>query len=212
MNTNIIDALKWRYATKKFDATKKLSKEQLEVALESLRLSASSFGLQPWKFIHVVNPDIRKQLRAAAWDQTQVTDASELFVLAVNKNVDAAYVERFVESDAKARSISVDVLKGYGDMMKGSLATRSGEQVVEWSTRQVYVALGTALTSLATQGIDACPMEGFDPKKFDEILGLAKLGLESRVMLTVGFRAADDDMAQAAKARFDRSEVVIEVE
>lgn len=211
MNTNIIDALKWRYATKKFDPSKKLSPEQLEIATESLRLSASSFGLQPWKFIHVINPEIRAQLRAAAWDQTQVTDASELFVLAVNTKVDVAYIDRFVATTAEVRGVPVEKLKGYGDMMQGSLAVRTPEQVIEWSTRQVYVALGTALTALASQGIDACPMEGFDSGKFDEILGLQKLGLQSRVILTIGFRSEDDAMSKATKVRFCKEEAFIEV-
>ncbi|MEI8249494.1 MAG: NAD(P)H-dependent oxidoreductase, partial [Candidatus Taylorbacteria bacterium] len=198
-------------ATKKFDATKKLSPEQLDIVLESLRLSASSYGLQPWKFIVVTNPEIRAKLRASAWNQTQVTDASHLIVLAVQKNVDAAYVDRFVSSVAETRHMPVDALKGYADMMKGAISSRTPESVKEWSSRQVYVALGTALTAAAVSGIDACPMEGFDTAAFDEILGLAKLGLESRVLMPVGFRASDDDMAKAAKVRLARKDVVIEV-
>ena len=208
---NIIDALKWRYATKKFDATKKLSQEQFDTVLESLHLSASSYGLQPWKFIVVTNPEIRAKIKAAAWNQTQITDASHLIVLAVQTTVDAAYVDRFVASVSKTRNVPVDALKGYADMMKGSIAGRTLESVVEWSSRQVYIALGTALTAAAVSGIDACPMEGFDPKQVDDILGLAKMGLQSRVLMPVGFRAADDDMAKAPKVRFSKEEVVIEV-
>ena len=208
---NIIDALKWRYATKKFDATKKLSQEQFDTVLESLHLSASSYGLQPWKFIVVTNPEIRAKIKAAAWNQTQITDASHLIVLAVQTTVDAAYVDRFVASVSKTRNVPVDALKGYADMMKGSIAGRTPESVVDWSSRQVYIALGTALTAAAVSGIDACPMEGFDPKQVDDILGLAKMGLQSRVLMPVGFRAADDDMAKAPKVRFSKEEVVIEV-
>ena len=208
---NIIDALKWRYATKKFDATKKLSQEQFDTVLESLHLSASSYGLQPWKFIVVTNPEIRAKIKAAAWNQTQITDASHLIVLAVQTTVDAAYVDRFVASVSKTRNVPVDALKGYADMMKGSIAGRTLESVVEWSSRQVYIALGTALTAAAVSGIDACPMEGFDPKQVDDSLGLAKMGLQSRVLMPVGFRAADDDMAKAPKVRFSKEEVVIEV-
>ena len=208
---NIIDALKWRYATKKFDATKKLSQEQFDTVLESLHLSASSYGLQPWKFIVVTNPEIRAKIKAAAWNQTQITDASHLIVLAVQTTVDAAYVDRFVASVSKTRNVPVDALKGYADMMKGSIAGRTPESVVDWSSRQVYIALGTALTAAAVSGIDACPMEGFDPKQVDDILGLAKMGLQSRVLMPVGFSAADDDMAKAPKVRFSKEEVVIEV-
>ena len=208
---NITEALKWRYATKKFDTTKKLSTEQLEIILESLRLSASSYGLQPWKFIVITNPDIRAKLRAAAWNQSQITDASHLIVLAVQKNVDAAYVDRFVDIVSKVKKVPVDALKGYADMMKGSVSSRTPEGVKEWSSRQVYIALGTALAAAAISGIDACPMEGFDAKQFDEILGLEKMGLESRVLMPVGFRAADDETAQAPKVRFCKEEVIVEV-
>ncbi len=208
---NTTEALMWRYATKKFDPSKKLSTEQLDTILEALRLSASSYGLQPWKFIVVTNPEIRAKLRAAAWNQAQITDASQLIVLAVQKNVDAAYVDRFVATVAKVKNVPVDALKGYADMMKGSASSRTPEGVKEWSSRQVYIALGTALTAAAVSGIDACPMEGFDTKQFDDILGLEKLGLESRVLLPVGFRAADDESAQSPKVRFSKGEVVIEV-
>ena len=209
--STIIDALQWRYATKKFDPTKKLSQAQLDSVIESLRLSVSSYGLQPWKFIVVTNPQVRAQLRAVAWNQSQITDASALIVLAVQKTVDVAYVDRFVAEVARTRNIPVDALKGYADMMKGSISGRTPEQVKEWSSRQVYVALGTAITAAASLGIDACPMEGFDAVKFDEILGLGALGLESRVLMPVGFRATDDDMAKATKVRFAREQVVIEV-
>ena len=209
--STIIDALQWRYATKKFDPTKKLSQAQLDSVIESLRLSVSSYGLQPWKFIVVTNPQVRAQLRAVAWNQSQITDASALIVLAVQKTVDVAYVDRFVAEVARTRNIPVDALKGYADMMKGSISGRTPEQVKEWSSRQVYVALGTAITAAASLGIDACPMAGFDAVKFDEILGLGALGLESRVLMPVGFRATDDDMAKATKVRFAREQVVIEV-
>jgi nitroreductase len=179
---------------------------------EALRLSASSFGLQPWKFIVVTNPEVRKQLRAAAWDQAQITDASELIVLAVQKNVDESYVDTFVKSVALTRGMPIDALKGYSDMMKGSVKSRTTpEAVKEWSSRQVYVALGTLLTAAAVEGIDACPMEGFDPKKFDEILGLEKMGLESRVLAAVGFRSSEDATASYKKVRFDKKDVFVEV-
>jgi nitroreductase len=208
---NIIEALNWRYATKQFDPSKKLSVQQEETVHDALRLSASSYGLQPWKFIVVTNPEVRKQLRAAAWDQSQITDASELIVLAVNKNVDAKYVDTFVQSVATTRGMPVDALKGYSDMMKGAISMRTPEGVVEWSSRQVYVALGTLLAAAAVEGIDVCPMEGFDPKKFDEILGLEKWGLESRVLAAVGFRAAGDATANYKKVRFDKKDVIVEV-
>ena len=211
MKNNSLDALAWRYATKTFDPSKKLSADQLNTITESLRLSASSYGLQPWKFIVVTNPEIRTKLRGAAWDQSQITDASALIVLAVQKTVDTAYVDRFVTSVSTQRNVPADALKGYADMMKSAITSRTPEGVKEWSSRQVYIALGTALTVAALEGIDACPMEGFDPQKADEILGLSKLGLESRVLLPVGFRSVEDKTAGYKKVRFTKEEVVIEV-
>lgn len=208
---NIIEALNWRYATKKFDTGKKLTDAELSTLTESLRLSASSFGLQPWKFITVSNPEIRAKLREAAWDQPQITDASHLIVLVVKKNIDAAAVDEYMESTAKARNVGVESLKGYSDMIKGSFTGKSPEALREWASRQVYIALGTLLTTAAHEGIDACPMEGFDNQKFDEILGLDKLGLESRVLAAVGYRLTDDAAAKIPKSRFSREEVLLEI-
>lgn len=208
---NIIEALQWRYATKVFDTNKKLSEEQKSVLLESLRMSASSYGLQPWKFVVVTNPEVRMKLKEAAWGQPQITDSSELIVLCVKKNVDSALVDTWMQSIAKQRGVEVETLKGYADMINGSLAGRTPEAAKEWASRQVYIALGTLLTAAAVLEIDACPMEGFDNKKFDEILGLDAMGVESRVLAAVGFRSPEDKMANLPKARFPKEDVVVEV-
>lgn len=207
----IIKSLNWRYATKSFDSTKKISEEQLNTILESMRLSASSYGLQPWKFIVVQNPDKRTALRAAAWDQPQVTDASAFIVLAVRTDVDAAYVDKYMQSIADIRGIDVSSLSGFADMIKGTISRRTTENVIDWSSRQVYIALGTALTTAAQLEIDTCPMEGFDSAKFDEILGLKEMNLSSRVCLAVRFRSAEDTSASYKKARFSKEEVVITI-
>ena len=207
---NIIEALNWRYAVKTFDASKQLTDAQLSILTESLRLSASSYGLQPWKFIVVSNPEIRKKLRESAWNQPQITDASHLIVLAV-KNIDAAAVDAYMESVAKTRGVTMESLKGYGDMIKGSFTGKSPETLKEWAARQVYIALGTLLMVAAHEEIDACPMEGFDAKKFDEILGLDKLGLKSKVLAAVGYRSAEDKSLALPKSRFSKEEVVIEI-
>lgn len=206
---NIINALNWRYATKSFDPSKKLSDEQLDTILESMRLSASSYGLQPWKFIVVSNPETRTALRAAAWDQTQVTDASVFIVLTVRTDVDAAYVDAYMKSIADARGMDVSALAGFADMIKGTISRRTAEQVIDWSSRQVYIALGTALTTAAQLEVDACPMEGFDESKFDEILGLKEKRLTSRVCLALGFRSAEDTSASYKKVRFAKNEVIV---
>lgn len=208
---NIINSLNWRYATKKFDATKKLSTEQLDTILEAMRLSASSFGLQPWKFVIVSNPETRATLRGAAWDQSQITDASTLIVLAARTDVDATFADAYIKSVADTRGMDVAALSGYANMIKGSIASRSPEAVKEWTAKQVYIALGTALTTAAQLEVDACPMEGFDNAKFDEILGLKEKNLTSCVCLTLGFRASDDETASYKKVRYAKEEVVITV-
>jgi nitroreductase len=211
MASEIIKALNWRYATKTFSKDRKLSQEQVDRILDAARLSPSAFGLQPWKFILVTNPETRTKLRDAAWNQAQVAEASHLIVFASVKGLDAAYVDRFVEATAKTRGIPVDVLKDSAGMMKGAVTSRTPEQVNEWSARQTYISVGVAITAAAVEGIDAGPMEGFDPQKVDEILGLDKLGLQSVVMLALGYRASEEEVQKYKKVRFAKEEVVIEV-
>lgn len=209
---NIIEALNWRYATKKFDPTKKIPADQINQVLEAMRLSASSYGLQPWKFVLVNSPEKREALKAAAYGQGQITDATAVVVLAVRTDVDENYVDNFVKIVSTERNVSKDKLKGYSDMMKTTIKSLgSNEAVKAWSSRQVYVALGTGLTTAALLGIDACPMEGFDPVKADEVLDLKAKNLESRAILTLGTRSAEDASASYKKVRFSKSEVVVEI-
>lgn len=205
-----LESLQWRYATKQYDTTKKLSDEQRHLITEALRLAPSSFGLQPWKFVHVTDPALREQLKAVAWNQSQLTDASDIFVLCSATSLDEAYVDGYLASIAAIRGIPVESLADFRKMLVGSIAARS-TQLAEWNARQLYIALGVALTVAAENRIDATPMEGFDTKKFDEILGLAKYGVESRVILALGFRSSEDKSASAPKARFAEKDVVIEM-
>jgi nitroreductase len=209
---NTIEALNWRYATKHFDASKKLSTEQLELVKESLRLAPSSFGVQPWKFFIISNTELREKLRAAGYGQPQITDASHLVVFTVPTNLDSAYVDAFIKHVAEIKGISEDVLKGYGDMIKGKVSSMTPAAVTEWAARQAYIALGTLLTSLAYESIDASPMEGFDPAQFDEILGLSAQHLTSVVIAGIGFRSTDDTAAMMPKMRFAQSDVIAELE
>lgn len=205
----IIDALQWRYATKKFDPSKKVSESDLHELLEAARLAPSSYGLQPWGFVVVTDPALRKQLRAHAWDQAQVEDASHLIVLCARTDVDETFVKRYVESIAKTRNVPVESLKGYEDMMQGFVKGETPESMVAWAQRQVYLALGVLLESAALKRIDACPMEGFVPEKFNEVLGLKKHNLTATVLCTLGYRAADDHAAKHMKVRFPAGDVVL---
>lgn len=208
---NIIEALNWRYATKKFDSDKKINKEELDVLLEALRLSPSSYGLQPWKFLIVNNKDTRVKIRAGAYDQSQITDASQIIVFANKKNIDANLIDEYLQFVSKEKNVDISKLQGFGEMMKGSFEGRTIENLRNWASCQLYLAVGTLLTSCAVSGIDACPMEGFDKIKIDEILGLDKLGLESKVIVAIGYRASDDSSALSKKIRFPKEEVFIEI-
>jgi nitroreductase/dihydropteridine reductase len=176
----MIEALQWRYATKKFDTNKKLSQEDLDTLLESLRLSPSSFGLQPWRFIQVKNPEIRAQLQANSRGQPQITEASDLLVIATKTQLQTSDVEEYMESMREIRSQETDKLPEdaknieklmeYKNMMIGTIESRTPEQLKGRNQKQAYIALGVALTVCASMEIDACPMEGFDPEKYNEIL------------------------------------------
>lgn len=206
-----LDNLNWRYATKRYDTSKKLSPEQVELMKESMRLSPSSFGLQAWKFVHITNPELRQKLQEAAWNQPQLTEASDLFVLATNASIDEAFVDRYIKSIADTRGIPADALKGFKDMMVGSISGRTPEQLETWLSRQVYIALGVAVAAAAENHIDSSPMEGFDTAKFDELLGLDALGLKSRAILAVGFRSPEDADQNYKKVRFPKEEMFIEL-
>ena len=208
---NIIKALQWRYATKKFDITKKITEKEIEELLEVLRLAPSSFGLQPWKFVLVKNPELRKKLREAAWNQPQVTEASHFIILCARTDVNENFVKKFIKSTAETRKISVDSQKGYQDMVVGSISNLAAEQRVDWNKKQVYLALGMLLEAAALKGIDACPMEGFDPQKYDEMLNLKKEQVTAVVLCALGYRAADDTLAKAAKVRFSKEEIFVEI-
>lgn len=203
-------ALNWRYATKQFDPAAKLGETEFETLLEVLRLTPSSFGLQPWKFIVVRDAALREQLRPASWGQSQVTDASHLIVLAAMKKISVEYIDHFVAAIAKTRSVTPESLQGYRGMMVSSIAGKSEAETIQWACLQAYIALGSLMTAAALRGIDTCPMEGFERDKYDAILGLASLGLTTAVVCPVGHRAATDKHAALAKVRFSRDELVIE--
>lgn len=207
--TDLVAALNWRYATKQFDATRKISASDWRALEEALRLAPSSFGIQPWKFIVVETPALRAKLRENSWGQAQVTDASHLVVFAVKQAVDAAYIDRFFADTAKTRGIAVETLAGYRKMVDGFVAgkTQAG-QLESWSTNQIYISAGQFMAAAAVMGIDACPLEGITPAKYDELLGLEGTGFATKFAIAAGYRAADDKYATAPKVRFPAAEVI----
>lgn len=205
----LLQQLNWRYATKKFDPTKTIPDDVWKALESSLVLAPSSFGLQPWKFFVVSNPDVRKQLVEHAWNQGQVVDASHLVVLAIKKDVNADDVDRYVQSMAETRQVPVENLQGMAGMIKGFISKPPYPlDLNEWAKRQLYIALGQFMTSAALLGIDTCPIEGFSPAKFDEILGLPEQGYAATVLCAAGYRADDDKYATMPKVRYSNDEVV----
>ena len=206
---DILSKLNTRYATKVFDPTKKVSDADMEKLLEAIRLSASSYGLQPYKVLVVKDPKIRAELRKVAWNQPQITDASALLVFAVKYEANGTTVDEFVNLTAETRNLSKESLEGYSDMMKGSLQNMNQEQIETWVSKQAYIALGFGLVAAAVLDLDACPMEGFSALDFDKILDINKLGLKSKVIMAVGYRSKDDHYQDLAKVRQKTEELFI---
>ncbi len=206
---DLVSALNWRYATKQFDPARKIAAADWTALEESLRLAPSSFGIQPWKFIVVETPALRAKLREVSWGQTQVTDASHLVVLAVKQAVDAAHLDRYFADTAKTRGTTVESLAGFRKMIDGFVAGRAkAGQLEVWSAKQVYIAAGQFMTAAAVLGVDTCPLEGIDPAKYDEMLGLAGTGWATQMAIAAGYRSAEDKYAATPKVRFPAAEVV----
>ncbi len=206
----ILDALHWRYATKQFDTTKKIAPHDLQMLKEAVRLSASSFGLQPWRVVHVKEPALRAKLAEAAWNQPQITQASEVFVFAAITTLSSKYVEDYIHLVASTHSLPAESLDGYKNMMLGFEQGLSPEHKITWAQKQAYIALGNLLTTTALLKIDACPMEGFDAPQVDKVLGLEKDGLTTAVICTLGYRSPEDKTASYKKVRFPIETLFIE--
>lgn len=205
----VLEQLQWRYAVKKFDPDRQIPSDVWHVLEQSLVLSPSSFGLQPWKFFVVDNMELRQQLLPNSWNQSQVVEASHLVVLAINKNINDTEIERYVQSMSEIRNTPAESLVKLADTIKGFLANPKNPFTTdEWAIRQVYIAIGQFMTSAAMLGIDTCPMEGFNPAKYDEILGLTAMGYASVLVCPAGYRAADDKYATMTKVRYPQSEVI----
>jgi len=209
--STLLDNLNWRYATKKFDATKKISSEDLNTLKEAVRLAASSYGLQPYKVVIVENPEIREQLKAAAYGQTQITDSSQLFIFANDLNAGPESVAAYIQNISETRGIPTEALGGFADMMNGVISNLSQDAKNIWTAKQTYIALGTLLAAAAELKIDATPMEGFNAAAFNEILGFDKLGLNASVIATVGYRHTEDDTQHYKKVRKSHEELFITI-
>ncbi|MBM4003953.1 MAG: NAD(P)H-dependent oxidoreductase [Planctomycetes bacterium] len=204
---NVHAALQWRYATKKFDASRKIDDAHWNILEKCLVLTPSSYGMQPWKFFVVTDPAVKERLPQASWGQTQPKDCSHMVVLANRTDAGPADVDRLVERTALTRGTELGKLAGFRKMVVGFLE-HPQLQTSEWAAKQVYIALGQFMACAAMLGIDTCPMEGIEPAKYDEILGIQNQGYQTCVGCAAGYRADDDKYAQLAKVRFPVEEVI----
>lgn len=208
LNQEIESALDWRYAAKKYDASRKISAADWKTIELSLKKAPSSYGLQPFKFLVIEDQALREKLRAQAWNQTQVTDAAKLVVVLAKERVDEKHIQDYIDNIAKVRGISGESLNGFKDMMLSRAVGLSDEDAITWNQRQAYIALGFALETAALLKIDATPMEGFDPAAFDKILELEGSGWKSVVVAAFGYRHAEDATQNFKKVRREDAHIV----
>ncbi|MEM8778733.1 MAG: NAD(P)H-dependent oxidoreductase [Cyanobacteria bacterium P01_G01_bin.49] len=207
--SDLLEQQQWRYATKQFDPQKSIPGEIWQTLEDSLVLTPSSYGLQPWRFIVVTDQAIKEQLKPISWNQSQITDCSHLVVFTIKKNLSAEDVDRFIESMAKTRDVSVESLENYRNMIISDVIQGPRSlHVNEWSARQAYIALGNLMTSAAILGVDTCPLEGIEPSNYDKVLNQSQKGFATIVACAVGYRAAEDKYADLAKVRYPNSVVV----
>lgn len=204
----LLSALRWRYATKQFDASRKIPESVWDAIEESLVLTPSSFGLQPWQFLVVQSPALRAKLLPESWNQPQVTDASHFVVLTARTDLTEADIDAWIARLADVQSRPLEAVAPLRGMIAGFAERMSAEDRHAWNIRQCYIALGQLMASAAVLGVDACPMEGISAPAYDRILGLEGSGHATVVACALGYRSPDDKYAVAAKARFERGHVV----
>lgn len=208
---DIIQKLNWRYATKKFDTTKKVSSNKLNVLKQAFNLTPLSYGLQTLKMVVVSDEDAKKKFVDLCYGQQQVAQASHILVICIQNNVDATDVDAYFDNIKAIRNTPEMILAKYRQEQKDYLASRTQEQIELWCKKQAYIALGNLMTVCAVEQIDACPMEGFMPLKVDELLELDRHNLKSVLLLPIGYRANDDMFAGFKKVRKNILETVIEL-
>lgn len=206
---NIIDSLNWRYATKKFDSSRKLSLEQVNVLKDAFNLTASSYGLQPIKLVVISNQDLKNKLLESSMNQQQVVQCSHLLVICVETEIDEAYIETYFKRVIDIRQTPPDILESFKKSIINEFNDMSNSSILSWSKNQAYLALGNLLTVCSVESIDSCPMEGFSPEKYDDILDLKSKNLKSVLVMPIGYRSKDDKFSSLEKVRKDVSDNTI---
>ncbi|WP_457615802.1 nitroreductase family protein [Lutibacter sp.] len=208
---DILNSLKWRYATKKFDSKKQLTSQQIETLKEAFNLTATSFGLQPIKMLVISNKEIQQKMLEYAYFQQQVVDASHVLVLCIKTDITANDINAYFDLEKKVRGVDEEVISKFRNQLLDMYKNKSLESKQASAKQQAYLALGNLLTVCAVEKIDACPMEGFIPEKIDALFNLKEQHLQSVLLLPVGFRSDDDFMSTMEKVRKPISETTIEI-
>lgn len=209
--STILKDLAWRYATKKFDVTKRLSNEKISVVKEAFNLTATSFGLQPVRLLIIEDDHLKKALVSHSMNQQQVADASHVLVFCIEKKVDSAYVKKYFDRVKEIRDTPDDILQPYREYLLDHFKEKSQNETDLWATKQAYLAMGNLLTTCAIEKIDACPMEGFDPFGYNEILELSEKSLQAVLVMPIGYRADDDLFASLKKVRKPIKDTILEL-
>lgn len=212
MTSNTIEKLQWRYATKRFDSSKKLSKEKLHILKETFNLTATSYGLQPLKMVLISNQEIKEKLMSFTYNQSQIRDASHVLVLCVETAIDASFILDHFKRVEDTRKTPREILQPFEENLVRTFSTKESEEIREWMVNQLYLTLGALLTVCAIENIDACPMEGFESEKYDELLKLPEKGLASVIVLPVGYRDESDFFISLQKVRRGIDELIIEID
>lgn len=210
MNT-VLQNLHWRYATKRMNG-EKVPVEKMENILESIRLTATSNGLQPFTVLVIEDEELRKKLLPAAFNQPQLVEGSHLLIFAAWKEISAEKIDRYFEQVVKERNLKPEDLAQYATFLKNNFSAQTQEQQFNWASKQAYIALGTAMVAAAEEKVDSTPMEGFNPAEVDAILGLTEKGLGAAALLALGYRdTSKDHMANAKKVRRAKEELFIKL-
>jgi len=206
---DIIKDLEWRYAVKKFDSSKEIEVSKLERIKKAFNLTATSYGLQPIKMVILKNKDLQEQLVQFSYGQRQVAQASHILILCIEKKIDVDYISSYFNKVKDIRGTSDSVLEPFKKELVSEFAKMDTKQIEQWAINQVYLAMGNLLTICAAEQLDACPMEGFSPDSYDELLNLSSKGLRSVLVLPIGYRAEDDIFSEFKKVRRDMENSII---
>jgi nitroreductase len=209
--SNFLDHQNWRYATKKFDSDKKISESDLNILKEAIRLSTSSYGLQPYKVLIIEDTEIRAQLKPVSWNQSQITDASHVIVFANYTTINEKDIDQYISKMCEIREIPLENLAGYGTFMKSKILGLTNAEQEVWTAKQAYLALGNLINAAAELKLDVTPMEGFEPEKYNQILDLTNQNLNAVLVATVGYRHEEDATQHAKKVRKTNDELFITI-